>query len=185
MRLDDPRIQQSDGKYRGRPVADLTGERFNMLTVVRCVGFVKGRSAWLCKCDCGNETVLLGRHLRNRRSCGCLATNNTINRRTPAKVIYDQYAIGARVRGIPWNLSVNQVAKMIQAPCHYCGKMFSNYKKEFNIRYNGIDRKDPSKGYDQENTIPCCSRCNYLKHGRTYDEFVEHLRDISMHLFGK
>lgn len=54
---------------------DLTGQRFGRLLVIRCVGRdPEGRAMWLCKCDCGNETVVHSRHLRTgaTQSCGCL-----------------------------------------------------------------------------------------------------------------
>ena len=54
---------------------DLSGQRFGKLIVLRPVGRDKGgRILWLCRCDCGNETVVLGGHLRSghTRSCGCL-----------------------------------------------------------------------------------------------------------------
>lgn len=54
---------------------DLTGQKFERLTVVEYVGTYKGRCAqWLCKCDCGNTKITTGRNLRKGlvKSCGCL-----------------------------------------------------------------------------------------------------------------
>lgn len=54
---------------------DLTGQRFGNLTVVRFKGFDKNRQAmWLCHCDCGKTTVVLGGNLRRgkSKSCGCM-----------------------------------------------------------------------------------------------------------------
>ena len=56
-------------------VKDLVGKKFNMLTVVaRADNDKNGGTAWLCKCDCGNEVVVSGKHLKNgnTKSCGCL-----------------------------------------------------------------------------------------------------------------
>ena len=52
---------------------DLTGKKFNRLTVIRRAYDKDKHPAWLCKCDCGNETVVLGTYLKNGRikSCGC------------------------------------------------------------------------------------------------------------------
>lgn len=53
---------------------DLTGLRFNRLTVVR-FGYKTGRRRmlWLCKCDCGNEVLVDRSHLKSghTKSCGC------------------------------------------------------------------------------------------------------------------
>ena len=52
---------------------DLTGQRFGMLTVLRPANNIRKRTAWVCKCDCGRETVTATVHLRNghSKSCGC------------------------------------------------------------------------------------------------------------------
>lgn len=54
---------------------DLTGQRFGRLTVIERVTSRPGstNARWLCKCDCGNETTVLGTTLRRGEStsCGC------------------------------------------------------------------------------------------------------------------
>jgi hypothetical protein len=53
---------------------DLTGNKFNRLTVIKLVG-KQGRSyMYLCKCDCGAEKVLRGANVSagHTKSCGCL-----------------------------------------------------------------------------------------------------------------
>lgn len=55
-------------------VIDLTGKRFGKLTVMEKHSQDKwGGWNWLCRCDCGNETVVSGGHLRGMKtkSCGC------------------------------------------------------------------------------------------------------------------
>ena len=57
------------------PLKDLTGERYGRLTVIKRVKNDKPYgSKWLCKCDCGNEIIVLSNNLRrgNTQSCGCL-----------------------------------------------------------------------------------------------------------------
>ena len=59
---------------------DLTGQRFGRFTVLsRAKNNKDGRAMWLCRCDCGNERVVMGKCLRNghTQSCGCL--NKEIN----------------------------------------------------------------------------------------------------------
>jgi len=54
---------------------DLTGQRFERLVVDKYAGKnEKGKSQWLCKCDCGKEKIVIGCSLvtNNTRSCGCL-----------------------------------------------------------------------------------------------------------------
>jgi hypothetical protein len=52
---------------------DLTGQRFNMLTIEKYVGKNKtGQSLWQCKCDCGQEKIVAAHHMKsnNVTSCG-------------------------------------------------------------------------------------------------------------------
>ena len=48
---------------------DLTGKRFERLTVLEYAG----KEKWKCKCDCGNEIITSGSGLRygHTKSCGC------------------------------------------------------------------------------------------------------------------
>lgn len=69
---------------------DETGNRYGRLTVICRAGSTKGGVArWLCKCDCGGETVTQGYDLRSGRtkSCGCLEHETRIkngHKRMPA-----------------------------------------------------------------------------------------------------
>lgn len=66
--------ERPDG-YTANNFIDLTGEHFGRLTVISREGKNKrGNALWRCKCDCGNETIVLGARLRNgkTKSCGCL-----------------------------------------------------------------------------------------------------------------
>ena len=53
---------------------DLTGSRFGRLVVLSRVSNINGRTAWLCKGDCGSEKVVTGISLTSgsTKSCGCL-----------------------------------------------------------------------------------------------------------------
>ncbi len=59
---------------------DLTGQRFGRLSVVERVPLdhplsAGQRPAWLCKCDCGREIIVLQKSLLScaSASCGCAA----------------------------------------------------------------------------------------------------------------
>ena len=50
------------------------GNTYGYLTVIeRAENSKEGRAMWKCKCKCGNDTIVLGKHLRsgNTKSCGC------------------------------------------------------------------------------------------------------------------
>lgn len=62
----------------GRPIKNLAGQKFGMLTVIERAGTnSSNHPTWLCKCDCGNEKIASGTDLKRGyvRSCGCLSHN--------------------------------------------------------------------------------------------------------------
>lgn len=61
-----------------RAVIDLTGKRFGRLLVLRRDTYTDDQAYWVCQCDCGNITSVMGGSLRNglTRSCGCLRAEN-------------------------------------------------------------------------------------------------------------
>ena len=63
----------------GKPIADITGERFGRLVAIERVGSRRYKgggtlSIWKCRCDCGNYTEIPLCALKNgnTKSCGCL-----------------------------------------------------------------------------------------------------------------
>lgn len=62
----------------GRPVIDLTGKKFNHLTVLYLCDYDNIKKdgtkekVWHCKCDCGKELDVVGNLLKyGKKSCGC------------------------------------------------------------------------------------------------------------------
>lgn len=55
---------------------DLTGQKFNRLTVIKRIKNNKQGSQWLCECDCKDKTqiIVAGANLKrgHTKSCGCL-----------------------------------------------------------------------------------------------------------------
>ena len=58
---------------KGSIAEDLTGQKFGMLTVLERAENVNGKTAWLCRCDCGNTRVAVTSALKSGHtwSCGC------------------------------------------------------------------------------------------------------------------
>lgn len=56
-----------------RNLNDLSGQRFNKLTVLYPTKSKNGHMYFMCKCDCGNKKEISGTHLLsgNTGSCGC------------------------------------------------------------------------------------------------------------------
>lgn len=62
----------------GRPIRDLTGQKFGMLRVIsRAENGAQGQARWRCICECQNETVVLRENLLKAKSCGCRKGHHT------------------------------------------------------------------------------------------------------------
>lgn len=63
-------VKQKLRNIERKPLNDITGIKYTRLTPIK---YLKG-SKWLCKCDCGNETIVDTRNLTSghTRSCGCI-----------------------------------------------------------------------------------------------------------------
>ena len=62
----------------------LKGQRFGRLMVIEESGrAAEGTVLWICKCECGNFTIVRGRSLKkgNTKSCGCLR-KDTVRKRS-------------------------------------------------------------------------------------------------------
>lgn len=178
---------------RSFPSKDLSGKRFGKLSVIEFDNYydVKGRRIpkWKCICDCGTVKSIPMNYLTTKqvRSCGCLLKENYIklktisvnkNKKTPGEAAFNEvlnsYKQRAKRKNYNWDLSLDEFKKIINRDCYYCGITPSQEWKTANgsIFYNGIDRKDNSKGYTLENSVPCCKICNYAKRNLSEIEFL-------------
>ena len=161
------------------------------------------RKKVLCKCVCGNtksflcESFTCKNELDRAKSCGCTKTFvNGINaqkRRKPESVyryIYEKYQYSAKTRNIDFNLSKEEHLEIIKQNCYYCGsepelKQPHKGKGKYvgvPVPYNGIDRIDSNVGYEVDNCVSCCTRCNYMKSDMDVSLFTEHILKIANYL---
>jgi hypothetical protein len=68
----------------------------------------------------------------------------------------------ARTRKIEYHLTDEEALSILNERCYYCNS--SNVV--------GIDRMDSSKGYTLDNSVACCSMCNYMKNVYTKEMFI-------------
>jgi hypothetical protein len=170
-------------------IVDLTGKRFGRLVVIEKTN-KKGKAAyWLCKCDCGNEKIVKGYHLRAKHvvSCGCYGEER---KKRPfgescKEQVYKTYKHSAKIKGFEFLLSEEYFFKLTSDNCFYCGESPSNINKNtFNngdYVYNGIDRVDSSKGYIEGNVVPCCKTCNYAKRRMASKDFLDWVERVYNH----
>lgn len=157
---------------------DLTGKKFNRLTVRNYFGKSKHRcSLWLCDCECGGTVVVRTADLKNghTKSCGCLFIETSIAK-LPNDVSGSKnpnyrhggakerlYHIWCDVKGRCNNKNRNNYKRYGEKGIKMCEEWEKSYDsfKQWAIE-NGytesstgkelsIDRIDPSKGYSPDN----------------------------------
>jgi hypothetical protein len=158
---------------------DLANQRIGRLVVTARAGTLKpgtpsARSQWICQCDCGVRTILVGTSLTKKnptKSCGCLHDELVSARmsKRPHEAAFNKLKTDSRNFSV--DLSYPDFVKFCDTKtCHYC-RAAIDWQKHNATRYN-LDRKDPSIGYSIENCVVCCSRCNWGKSNRfTYEEW--------------
>lgn len=188
---------------------DLAGKRFGRLVVIKREENGKhGITRWLCKCDCGNETTKIRPYFKKSPipSCGCAdkerkignkySLNNKNHNKNPtfegfSGTLFGHYKRQSKRRRLEFSLSLEFFREIIKKECIYCGKLGNNIlnqgghggRRQYAIfTFTGIDRIDSSKGYSENNCVPCCKTCNYAKRIMTQQEFYDWIDRVYNHI---
>lgn len=95
--------------------------------------------------------------------------------------VYKSYTKSAKDRGHNFNLPLKDAIRLFKSNCTYCNSLPSNIKVRGKqvIPYQGIDRINNSLGYTEDNVVPCCAMCNYMKGTLSHTEFLNQIKLIS------
>lgn len=182
----------------GLSVTDLHGKKFGKLTVISFFGVRKTKPSWKCECDCGNVKIMNTDSLvlNHTKSCGCITKQMRL--KTPGEASWNarwyDHATGAINRNIKNELTKEEFIKISSQNCFYCDiapNSWNRYLMENGsvknrqiskemvarayININGIDRVNNSIGYAVNNSVPCCSNCNYAKRVHSFHEWLAFL----------
>lgn len=146
---------------------DLSGKKFGRLTVSNEFESVNRRTYWLCKCDCGNETMVYSYQLTSggTKSCGCLQRDIAAQRLTTHGMT------GTKFRGIWGNMIARCQGNYATGYEDYGGRgikvcerwqKFENFKEDMYESYlkhveehgeenTSIDRIDNNGNYEPSN----------------------------------
>ena len=182
--------------------------RFGKWTVVGNPEKFHHSTVWLCKCDCGELQKVDSWALRNGKSKQCIKCKIFITLKSPQvkqkrketfkkknfetqpalNEVFGMYKTNAKKRGYEFSLTKELFKNIIVQCCHYCGcepsKTYYSYNKDHStFTCNGIDRKNNTLGYTEENSLPCCEPCNRAKLEMSYNEFKSWINRV-FHNFG-
>lgn len=162
----------------GKKHQDLTGQKQGNWTILKFL-YIKGTNpVWVCKCGCGKKRKVhsSGGKLKSI-SCGCLSPRSTgtdCNKkpesyRSEFSSLFSRYKKDARDRNLSFNLTRAEFVKFMEKNCYYCNqepfqKIYYILKDEtIEVLYNGIDRVNNYIGYELDNCVTCCGKCNIIK----------------------
>ena len=149
------------------PFKSIIGEKYGKLTVIKLHHIKKTYRKfyyYLCKCECGNETIVLKSSLLNNltRSCGCY---NTEVRKEQCKKRAKHHLTNTRLHSIWEKMNGRCYCKTSPDYNSYGGrgiKICNEWKKDFKTFYNWainngykdnltIDRIDVNGNYEPSN----------------------------------
>lgn len=151
------------------------------------VEHTKKRENGLCLgCGCELDELLQGARGKVQRCEECYEKLITIEskrtrernylaeRKDNLERHYKVYNIGATKRNLSFNISIEAFETLVNSPCEYCG-----YHQDHEAI--GVDRIDNTRGYEDDNVVPCCKTCNRMKGDLTLHEFTSHIEKIIGH----
>jgi hypothetical protein len=190
--------QKRDGDGRLRSEKLVGDKKFGRLLAIRWIGKKGHNQLWECKCNCGkivnvrSSSLIAGTSI----SCGCFARDKARERqcKNPDEVnfrsLFLSYKNSAKARKLEFCLSDDECKELFKGNCSYCGSLPNRERKihknqcgdrDYAYLYNGIDRKDNSKGYLKDNCVSCCSTCNYAKRALSHEQFVAWINRLVSH----
>lgn len=141
---------------------DLTGKHFGNLLVLSRAESPNKQAAWRCRCDCGNETVVLGWNLRSGHtiSCGCVHKTALKNglRSTHGMIHSRLYGIWEDMKSRCYNPNTPQFKYYGSRGITVCDEWLHSFQAFYDWAMSHgysdeltIDRIDNGKGYSPEN----------------------------------
>ena len=132
---------------------DLSGKKFNMLTVLSEAGRSKNkRVLWLCACDCGVEKIVLGELVTSggAKSCGCLRGERHGMSGTPEYILWGEIKTRCQNKNIK---RYKDYGGRGIAMCERWSNSFASFYKDMGARPEGltIDRIDNDGNYEPSN----------------------------------
>jgi hypothetical protein len=84
---------------------------------------------------------------------------------------FNIYKRDAILKNREFKLFFDDFAELIKKTCFYCEEIQDK-------GFNGIDRKDCTKGYIKENVVSCCKICNFIKGSLSDKIFIKRVEHI-------
>lgn len=133
---------------------DLTGQRFGKLTVLRPAENIGTCTFWVCRCDCGQETIVRTDNMRNGRtkSCGCQRRSAVVKKDVKARSVNKNNTSGAcGVEWLPHNkqwkatICFNRKRYFLGCYLEFEDAVKARKQAEENLRDHILDKRDSAR----------------------------------------
>lgn len=149
-----------------RNFTDLSGQKFNRITVLKYFGKDKHNNIkYLCRCDCGKETVVFGDNLRRKitQSCGCIHKETMVEYNKNYRIskgkdpnVFMVDATMAERQKFKESETYKKVLKRDNYKCQFC----PNVNKNLEVHHILGWAKYPKLRYKLDNLITLCKICH-------------------------
>lgn len=189
---------------------DMVNKICGLLTVLSFSHICKKEAFWLCKCQCGKNTTVGGKKLRNgnTKSCGCLrlklsserigkySNNRTkdsnVNWRGYGEIsgqLWNQIKNRYNYKNLECSISIEYAWKLFlrqERKCALTGQLiyFGNKARILENKIEttaSLDRIDSLKGYVEGNVQWVHKDINLMKLDLTQDDFIKNCKLVYNH----
>lgn len=162
------------------------GKKFGLLTIVSKRIIKNHRGFYNCLCDCGKMHIVRSDTLNRGKngaiiSCGCYRGKREKGLAS-FNMCYKTYKERANLKNLSFKLDKNTFKNLITQNCYYCNSLPSNrsghHQNNGYFMYNGLDRINNNIGYELNNLLSCCKRCNIAKNNQDLKTFIEWIKKL-------
>jgi hypothetical protein len=143
------------------------------------IGYIETNCVSCCKiCNfikCTMDKEILYEKIKHIMSYIKLSSNLYINNdvfKDSSSTSYESHLKRLNDKKFDTDFDIEYYYKLKNHNCYICGKESHQY------HINGIDRIDSKIGYLKNNSLPCCTDCNYMKKNYEFSEFIYKLYNI-------
>lgn len=168
-------------------IIDLSGEKFDFLTVVElsCRDKLKGKTYWRCICDCGEERVVDSSVLKSKtviaRCSFCkIKADKELRWKGYGEISGDFYSSiirGAKSRKIDFNVSIEELWDLFLRQDRRCAltgqEIVLSAGKKLGKSTASLDRIDSKIGYNTDNVQWIHKDINIIKGDFSQEYFIK------------
>jgi hypothetical protein len=174
-----------------RPSINLTGKQFGRLTVIGRASKKSTQIYWDCKCECGNEKVVQGGHLRSghTKSCGCSWYQHGNKHKSwkgyheISSKFFKSIAYNASARKLNFEVTIEELWQLFLKQERKCALSGLPLQFEANnkriVGNASLDRKDATQGYTLDNVQWVHTTINQMKWDMPQDQFLLFCKTIT------